>query len=193
MKGQNGGYMEERRTVLDRERSALLVVDVQERLWTAMRRRQRLAERIVVAVRGCRLLKIPILYTDQYPRGLGPTIAPLREALGDKKNINRYGDAKVPMDEALSQVSLDISGRPYLVFDAPPLQGKVGDFDLELVEEFFQAVTANSAVTLHITVVSGKNLHHIIESVFKAFARALDGATQLDPRGAGIPSTKGTL
>ena len=93
--------MEERRTVLDRERSALLVVDVQERLWTAMRRRQRLAERIVVAVRGCRLLEIPIFYTEQYPRGLGPTIAPLREALGDvqplvKMTFSCCGLAELP-------------------------------------------------------------------------------------------------
>ena len=117
----------------------------------------------------------------------------LKQALGDKKGIVRYGDATVPMDEAAAQVHLDISGRPYLLFKAPPLRGKVGMFDLELVEEFFQAFVANSSLTLHITVLSGKNFHHIIESIFKACARALDKATQIDARTPGVPSTKGTL
>lgn len=117
----------------------------------------------------------------------------LRQALGDKQSIIRYGEATVPMDEAATNVSMDISGRPFLVFSAPPLQGKVGDFDLELVEEFFQAVAAHAAITIHVTVRSGKNSHHIVESIFKAFARALDGATRTDARVSGIPSTKGTL
>ncbi len=117
----------------------------------------------------------------------------VQQALGDKKNIFRYGEATVPMDEASAQVTLDISGRPFLVFSAPALQGKVGDFDSELVEEFFQAFVSNSAMTLHINASSGKNNHHIIEAVFKAFARALDKATQTDPRAPGIPSTKGSL
>ncbi len=117
----------------------------------------------------------------------------VQQALGNKENITRYGEATVPMDEAASRVNLDISGRPYLVCNMPSLQGKVGDFDLELVEEFFQAFVTNSGITLHITVLSGKNYHHIIESIFKAFARAMDKATRIDERATGIPSTKGTL
>jgi len=116
-----------------------------------------------------------------------------KKALGAKEKISRYGEAKVPMDEALTQVSLDISGRAFLVFKAPAMQGKIGDFDLELVEEFFRAFTNNSGITLHINVLSGKNHHHIIESVFKSCARALDNATRIDERKAGIPSTKGIL
>jgi imidazoleglycerol-phosphate dehydratase len=116
-----------------------------------------------------------------------------QQALGEKEKIQRYGEATVPMDEASSRVNLDISGRPYLVFNAPPLQGKVGDFDLELTEEFFQAFVNNSGITLHINVLSGKNFHHIVESVFKSFARALDKATQINTRATGIPSTKGSL
>jgi imidazoleglycerol-phosphate dehydratase len=117
----------------------------------------------------------------------------LKESLGDKAGITRYGDATVPMDEALASTSLDISGRPFFVFTAPELKGKVGDFDLELVEEFFQAFVANSGITLHIRVHSGRNYHHIIEAVFKSFARALDQATQKDTRSDAIPSTKGSL
>ncbi len=117
----------------------------------------------------------------------------VQKALGDKKNINRYGEAKVPMDEALAQVIMDISGRSYLVCSLPSLKGKVGDFDLELVEEFFQAFVNHSRTTLHITVESGRNYHHIIEAIFKAFARALDKATAINKRATGIPSTKGTL
>jgi imidazoleglycerol-phosphate dehydratase len=114
-------------------------------------------------------------------------------ALGKKEKIKRYGDAVVPMDEAAAQVSIDISGRPYLAYKTPPLQGKIGNFDLELVEEFFQAFANNSVSTIHITVLSGKNHHHIVEAIFKAFARALDKATQLDDRAPGVPSTKGIL
>jgi len=117
----------------------------------------------------------------------------IQKALGDKKNINRYGEAKVPMDEALAQVTMDISGRSYLVCNLPSLKGKAGDFDLELVEEFFQAFTNHSSSTLHITVESGRNYHHIIEAIFKAFARALDKATAISERATGIPSTKGML
>ena len=107
--------------------------------------------------------------------------------------ICRYGEAMVPMDEALAQVTLDISGRPYLVCQVPPLPVKVGDFDLELVEEFLQAFVNNSGITLHVAVITGKNSHHIVEAVFKAFARALDVATQIDERTSGVPSTKGSL
>jgi imidazoleglycerol-phosphate dehydratase len=116
-----------------------------------------------------------------------------QKALGNKEKIKRYGEAKIPMDEALAQVTLDISGRPYLICSIPQLKDKVGEFDLELVEEFFQAFVNNCGITLHITVLSGKNSHHIIEAVYKAFARALYIATQVDERAEGIPSTKGTL
>jgi len=116
-----------------------------------------------------------------------------REALGGKEKIKRFGGANVPMDESLAQVSLDISGRPALIFNAPPLKGKVGDFDIELVEEFFQAFVNHSGITLHITVLHGKNYHHIIEAIFKAFARALDEAMQIDERTTGVPSTKELL
>jgi len=115
------------------------------------------------------------------------------KALGDKAGIRRYGDAKVPMDEALAEVTLDLSGRPYLVYTIPDLKGKVGEFDCELVEEFLQAFANNCKATLHVNVAYGKNSHHIIEAVFKALARALDNATQLDARITGVPSTKGVL
>ena len=115
------------------------------------------------------------------------------KALGKKEKIKRYGEAKVPMDEALAQITLDISGRPHLTCNIPQIEDKVGQFDTELVEEFFQAFVNNSGMTLHINLISGKNSHHVIEAVFKAFARALDAATLLDPRVSGIPSTKGAL
>jgi len=116
-----------------------------------------------------------------------------KKALGKKEKIKRYGEAKVPMDEALAQITLDISGRPHLTCNIPQIEDKVGQFDTELVEEFFQAFVNNSGITLHINLISGKNSHHIIEAVFKAFARALDAATLLDPRVSGVPSTKGAL
>jgi imidazoleglycerol-phosphate dehydratase len=115
------------------------------------------------------------------------------KALGKKEKIKRYGEAKVPMDEALAQITLDFSGRPHLTCNIPQIKDKVGHFDTELVEEFFQAFVNNSGITLHINLISGKNSHHIIEAVFKAFARALDTATLLDPRVSGVPSTKGAL
>ncbi len=117
----------------------------------------------------------------------------VQKALGKKENIIRYGDVNIPMDEAAAQVSLDVSGRPYLLYNTPTLKGKIGDFDLELVEEFFQAFVNNCGVTLHVTVLSGKNYHHIVEAIFKAFARVLDKATQTDSRATGVPSTKGIL
>jgi imidazoleglycerol-phosphate dehydratase len=117
----------------------------------------------------------------------------INKALGKKEKIKRYGEAKVPMDEALAQITLDISGRPHLTCNVPQIEDKVGEFDTELVEEFFQAFVNNCGITLHINLISGKNSHHIIEAVFKAFARALDTATLLDPRVSGIPSTKGAL
>jgi imidazoleglycerol-phosphate dehydratase len=115
------------------------------------------------------------------------------KALGDKAGIRRYGEAKVPMDEALAVVTLDLSGRPCLVYNVPEMKGKVGEFDSELVEEFLQAFANNCMATLHVNVAYGKNSHHIIEAVFKAFARALDNATQVDNRITGVPSTKGVL
>lgn len=116
-----------------------------------------------------------------------------REALGSKEGITRYATVSSPMDEALSSISLDISGRSYLVFHVEGLKDKVGSFDTELVEEFFQAFASNAKVTLHINLLYGKNSHHIIESIFKGVGRALDLASQQNSRIKGVPSTKGTL
>lgn len=115
------------------------------------------------------------------------------QALGEMKGIARFGHAVVPMDEALAEVAIDFSGRPFLAFAAELPRGKVGDFDSELTEEFFRAFAVNSRTTLHIVLRYGSNLHHCIEGIFKAFARALDRATQLDTRVTGVPSTKGML
>lgn len=117
----------------------------------------------------------------------------LRQALGDAKGIRRYGSAFVPFDETLAFAAIDVSGRPFLVFDANFPAQKVGEFDTELVVEFFRAVAFNAGITLHLKVHYGQNTHHMIEGLFKAFARALYDATTLDPRVTGVPSTKGTL
>lgn len=117
----------------------------------------------------------------------------LLEALGDKAQINRYGSAFVPMDESLGHCALDLSGRSFLVFDAPFERDKVGDFDTELVQEFFQAVAANAKMTLHLRVLYGQNTHHKIESLFKAFGRTLAVAVQINPQIEGVNSTKGVL
>ena len=118
----------------------------------------------------------------------------LKQALGDMKGITRYADVHVPMDEALTRVALDISGRPFLVFKAEFGRDKVGTFDTELVQEWFQAFATNSGVTLHVATLYGTNDHHIAESCFKGLARVLRTAVAIDPRAAGeIPSTKGTL
>ena len=117
----------------------------------------------------------------------------LQQALGDKAGIARYGTAFVPMDEALAMVSLDISGRPYLVFEAQLPFGKVGDFDLELVEEFLRALSVHAGLTLHVRLLSGKNAHHMVEAIFKALGRALAEAMAKDSRVKGVLSTKGTL
>jgi imidazoleglycerol-phosphate dehydratase len=118
----------------------------------------------------------------------------LDEALGEKRGITRYGYASIPMNEALVDVSLDISGRPFCVYDSERLTGKVGDFDAELAEEFLRAFINKAGLTVHITVRRGSNVHHIIEAMFKALARALGQAVRLDPRIEGsIPSTKETL
>jgi imidazoleglycerol-phosphate dehydratase len=118
----------------------------------------------------------------------------LRKALGDKVGIVRYGTAFVPMDEALVQASVDISGRPFLVFSVPVARTRVSNFDLDMLQEFFRALAFNAEITLHVTMHYGHNLHHIAEAVFKSVGRALAEATRLNPRIAGVlPSTKGTL
>lgn len=117
----------------------------------------------------------------------------IREALGEKKGIKRYGTAYVPMDEALVLVSLDISGRPFLVFDGEFTVEKLGNFDTEMVEEFFRALAFNAGITLHIKVMYGKNNHHMIEGIFKAFGRALREAVTMDDKIKGVMSTKGML
>jgi imidazoleglycerol-phosphate dehydratase len=117
----------------------------------------------------------------------------IREALGEKKGIRRYGQATIPMDETLASVALDLSGRPYLVYNVHLPKVKIGEFDVELAREFFQALVNNLGANLHVNVMYGDNVHHILEASFKAMARALDLATQLDPRIDGVMSTKGTL
>jgi imidazoleglycerol-phosphate dehydratase len=118
----------------------------------------------------------------------------VHKAVGDKKGIRRYGHAYVPLDEALSRVVIDFSGRPGLVMDVPFKSGMIGTFDTQLVHEFFQGFANHALVTLHIDNLKGENSHHQCESVFKAFARALRAALELDPRSVGqIPSTKGSL
>jgi imidazoleglycerol-phosphate dehydratase len=116
-----------------------------------------------------------------------------KQALGDKKGIRRYGQATVPMDETLASVAIDISGRPYLVYHVTLPKVKIGEFDVELAREFFQAFVNHCGLNLHINVMYGENVHHIIEACFKAVARAMDVATQLDPRVEGVMSTKGVL
>ena len=117
----------------------------------------------------------------------------LDEALGDRSGIRRYGHAVVPMDEALGECAIDISGRPYCHFDSelPPVS--IAGFDAELAEEFFRAVASNAKLTLHVGTRYGSNAHHLIEACFKAFARALREAVSIDPEQTGVPSTKGTL
>jgi len=117
----------------------------------------------------------------------------LREAVGDKAGIVRYGHGYVPLDEALSRVVLDLSGRPGLEYHIAFPKETVGGFDVELFKEFFQAVSNHGRITLHIDTIRGDNNHHIIETVFKAFGRALRMAVESDPRVTGIPSTKGAL
>ncbi len=118
----------------------------------------------------------------------------VRQALGDMKGIASYADVHVPMDEALTRVALDISGRPFLVFKAVFARDKVGSFDTELVQEWFRAFATNAGITLHVETLYGANDHHIAESCFKGLARALAGAVAIDPRYKDeIPSTKGSL
>ncbi len=115
----------------------------------------------------------------------------VKQALGDMKGISRYGQATVPMDEALASVSLDISGRPYLVYQVEfPKKGKLRNFDPDLIEDFLHAFVSTSGITLHVATPYGRNTHHIIEAIFKALGRALRQAVAIDPRVKGVPSTK---
>jgi len=117
----------------------------------------------------------------------------IEASLGDKKGIYRYGHMTLPMDETLAQVAVDLSGRPYFVWNVPFPTPKVGDFDTELVEEFWHAVCVQGRMNLHSNLIYGKNSHHISEAIFKGLARALRMAWAIDPRETGVPSTKGTL
>lgn len=128
--------------------------------------------------------------TEDLAITLGKAVA---EALGDKRGIRRYGDATLPMDEALVTVALDLSGRTYFVWRVPMPKAKVGEFDTELAEVFFEGFARGLQANLHVRLHEGQNLHHIIEVSFKALARALRRACELDPRAPGVPSTKGTL
>lgn len=117
----------------------------------------------------------------------------IRNALGDKKGIKRYGNAMIPMDETLVLCALDLSGRPYLVYDLPLTTDKVGYMETELVKEFFYAISYSAGMNLHIKLMHGSNNHHIIEAAFKAFSKALDQAVQYDERIEDVLSTKGTV
>lgn len=118
----------------------------------------------------------------------------VKQALANMKGISRYGQASVPMDEAIASVSLDISGRPYLVYKVEfPKRSKIKNFDPDLIEDFLQAFVSNSGITLHVESPYGRNTHHIIEAIFKALGRALKHAVLIDPRVKGVPSTKKCL
>lgn len=117
----------------------------------------------------------------------------LKEALGNKVGINRYGCATIPMDEALAMVVVDLGGRPYLRFQAELGKGQLGNFDLELVPEFFQAVSVQAGMNIHVRLLDGTNLHHAVEAIYKAFGRALAEAVKLNERITDVPSTKGML
>ena len=118
----------------------------------------------------------------------------LKQALGERAGITRYADVHLPMDEALTRCAIDVSGRPYLVWKVGFTRGKLGDFDTELIHEFFRAFAQNAGITLHVETLYGRNNHHIAETCFKALARALRAAVAIDPRQGGrVPSTKGSL
>lgn len=118
----------------------------------------------------------------------------VKQALGNLEGVSRYGQASVPMDEALASVSLDISGRPYLVYKVEfPKKSKIKNFEPDLIEDFLQAFASNSGITLHVESLYGRNTHHIIEAIFKALGRALRKAVLIDPRVKGVPSTKGGI
>jgi imidazoleglycerol-phosphate dehydratase len=117
----------------------------------------------------------------------------LREALGDKAGIRRFGDALVPLDESLVQAAVDLSGRPYLVHTEPEIVELIGSYDTTLTRHIWESLTASAQICLHVRVLSGRNAHHVVEAQFKAVARALRDAAALDPRVVGVPSTKGSL
>ena len=117
----------------------------------------------------------------------------IKKALGEAKGIQRYGMALIPMDEALASVALDLSMRPWLVFHMKLKRSRIGTFDLDLVEEFFKALSHHGSMTLHITLLYGRNSHHMVEAVFKGFGRALRQAVSIDERSSRVPSTKGIL
>ena len=117
----------------------------------------------------------------------------LREALGDKQGVRRYGDSLVPLDEALVQSAVDLSGRPYLVHEEPDLVELIGTYDTTLTRHIWESIVATSQITLHVRVLAGRNAHHIVEAQFKSVARSLRTAVSLDSRVVGVPSTKGTL
>ena len=117
----------------------------------------------------------------------------IKKALGEKIGINRYGNATIPMDEALAMAAIDLGGRPYLRYKVDLGKTKIGNFDTELIQEFFQAVAIQSGMNIHIHLLDGQNLHHCVEAVFKAFGRALSMAVKIDERTSGVPSTKGIL
>ena len=118
----------------------------------------------------------------------------IKKALGEKRGIRRYGEAVVPMDEALARVVIDISNRPYLAYRGSPKQSVTGNFDVHLLKEFFRAVVNNAGLTLHVDILSGEDAHHVAEVIFKAFGRAMDGATSLETRQKdSVPSTKGMI
>lgn len=117
----------------------------------------------------------------------------IRKALGERRGIRRYGEAAIPMDEALAMVVIDLGGRPYLVFGAELGKGQLGGFDLEMVREFYRAVSVQAGMNIHIRLLEGDNLHHSVEAIFKAFGRALSAATRIEERNTDIPSTKGIL
>jgi imidazoleglycerol-phosphate dehydratase len=117
----------------------------------------------------------------------------LREALGDKAGLVRYGWCLLPMDDALARIALDCSGRPYLAYDAPEDAGPIGNFPFQLLEEFLRAFSVQGGLNLHVALLDGRDSHHMAEAVFKGLARALDQATTIDPRVVGVPSTKGRL
>lgn len=117
----------------------------------------------------------------------------LREALGDKAGIRRFGDALVPLDETLVRAAVDLSGRPYLMHSEPEIVELIGSYDTTLTKHIWESFTASAQICLHVDVLSGRNAHHVVEAQFKAVARALRDAVSLDPRVSGVPSTKGTL
>jgi imidazoleglycerol-phosphate dehydratase len=117
----------------------------------------------------------------------------LKQALGDKAGIRRFGDAVVPLDECLVQAAVDLSGRPYVVHTEPQLVELIGSYDTTLTRHIWESIVATADIALHVHVLSGRNAHHVVEAQFKAVARALRDAVALDPRVAGVPSTKGTL